>query len=551
MPIPHVFLPVKPQDTVVTPFKVHKLYQVTNTDWSSSGYTLQQGVYAKNPTPISSSKAANDPKNPDGTYQHIVWQAINQRYYKYPYDPTSTFEHSNENYTYKKLFESCSILSAPYLDAGEGIKPGSVEITSSGIYLKDDGFGNLYDISLSGSNWPNRNNLIFHLSFDDKFKYTKFGRPSESLKTPNVEYRSFTFEPSEKAQVKNITLLPGLSVLGTGSGYFGNFSGIDSYVRVPNNDNLNLNGDFSLIFDYNLNPTQSLTETTWSTLISKRGVSTKTIWDKETKKYTSKTIDDKTNVFPFEVAYLNASYITETGQQLAPRRLYFIRSDGIKKLYLPISNNLSIRGISGVTFDNSSKIVSAIIDGVISGSVIDRSLNPFNFNDIVIGSSDLSGSQPYQGSLNNIRLYNKVLSSAEISTLTSWESSGSTVGTATVGNVFYKNGTIVVTSPYKKYKNIFSGSWNMKYRNTHTIYEYKTLCRIKKGSANFSMNPTARQSYDSDLLLNDFTGSFLKPYITSVGLYNDAGELLAVGKLGQPIQTRTDVDLNILIRWDV
>lgn len=43
----------------------------------------------------------------------------------------------------------------------------------------------------------------------------------------------------------------------------------------------------------------------------------------------------------------------------------------------------------------------------------------------------------------------------------------------------------------------------------------------------------------------------LFPYATRVGLYNGSGELLAVAKLSQPIQMRDDVDMNLLIRWDV
>jgi hypothetical protein len=40
------------------------------------------------------------------------------------------------------------------------------------------------------------------------------------------------------------------------------------------------------------------------------------------------------------------------------------------------------------------------------------------------------------------------------------------------------------------------------------------------------------------------------PYITTVGLYNPQGQLLAVGKMAEPIQKRDDIDMNIVIRWD-
>lgn len=63
-------------------------------------------------------------------------------------------------------------------------------------------------------------------------------------------------------------------------------------------------------------------------------------------------------------------------------------------------------------------------------------------------------------------------------------------------------------------------------------------------------NPTARKSHKSDLLINDMTGSVLYPYATTIGLYSSEGDLVAVAKMGQPIQMRDDVDINILIRFD-
>jgi len=40
------------------------------------------------------------------------------------------------------------------------------------------------------------------------------------------------------------------------------------------------------------------------------------------------------------------------------------------------------------------------------------------------------------------------------------------------------------------------------------------------------------------------------PYITTIGLYNDDAQLLAIGKPSQAIQKRDDVDMNFIVRWD-
>ena len=56
---------------------------------------------------------------------------------------------------------------------------------------------------------------------------------------------------------------------------------------------------------------------------------------------------------------------------------------------------------------------------------------------------------------------------------------------------------------------------------------------------------------DDETYYSFVTGSTFAPYITTVGLYNDAGQLLAVAKLAQPIRKRSDVDMNFLIRIDL
>jgi hypothetical protein len=47
----------------------------------------------------------------------------------------------------------------------------------------------------------------------------------------------------------------------------------------------------------------------------------------------------------------------------------------------------------------------------------------------------------------------------------------------------------------------------------------------------------------------DATGSYLAPYITTIGLYQD-NQLVAVGKLGRPIKNLIDWPVNIVVRFD-
>lgn len=53
----------------------------------------------------------------------------------------------------------------------------------------------------------------------------------------------------------------------------------------------------------------------------------------------------------------------------------------------------------------------------------------------------------------------------------------------------------------------------------------------------------------NELTANDSTGSYLAPYITSVGLYS-GGDLVAIAKLAQPIKNTGEIPINIVVKWD-
>jgi len=46
------------------------------------------------------------------------------------------------------------------------------------------------------------------------------------------------------------------------------------------------------------------------------------------------------------------------------------------------------------------------------------------------------------------------------------------------------------------------------------------------------------------------TTSAWSPYVTTVGLYNDSAELLAIGKMSRPIKKSADYDTTYVVRYD-
>jgi len=93
---------------------------------------------------------------------------------------------------------------------------------------------------------------------------------------------------------------------------------------------------------------------------------------------------------------------------------------------------------------------------------------------------------------------------------------------------------------------------NLNFQGTHLIYENEYQCTIEEHEFNYTLNPSARRNrnFNCQELASFATGSNFKPYVTTVGLYNEAGELLVVGKLGQPIRMSDETDTTFVIRWD-
>lgn len=87
------------------------------------------------------------------------------------------------------------------------------------------------------------------------------------------------------------------------------------------------------------------------------------------------------------------------------------------------------------------------------------------------------------------------------------------------------------------------------FKNEHIVYENIIKCKIPEKEFNLSQNPSLTTD-NSGSLQSFATGSDFKPYVTTVGLYNDANQLLAVGKLAQPLPISPFSDMVINIKWD-
>jgi hypothetical protein len=176
-----------------------------------------------------------------------------------------------------------------------------------------------------------------------------------------------------------------------------------------------------------------------------------------------------------------------------------------------------------------------------------------------------------------------------------------------IGNVFYSQGLIVLT---RNSANRLLNQWKLDYKSTQTIYEHEYLLIANEDEFNISQNPTAvvevgketqfitgsdgkiykttpntgvkyikkLTTLENGNILDyrfsgsvpdkngiwhyagfehydlsgsvDSTGSFLAPFITTIGLYDDDCDLVAVAKLPQPIKSEPDLPINFIVRFD-
>jgi hypothetical protein len=118
----------------------------------------------------------------------------------------------------------------------------------------------------------------------------------------------------------------------------------------------------------------------------------------------------------------------------------------------------------------------------------------------------------------------------------------------------------------------YSGSFTLSFKNEHIVYENEVRCVVKESEFNLSYNPTlvsGSQPYivsgsDGYILTGSLngtlkpfatgsalpSGSFFTPYATTLGLYNDNNELLAVAKFGKPILMSPYTDMTFVVRYD-
>jgi len=516
---PSVFKKVDISDVKINPFQTFKRFSATSGSATSSLLPLQ-GVYT-NPKylpALGSGLKYNDAANIDGSLQSVTYFSINHLFYKRKTEPSFTFGPTNLNETKKFLYQTASIFSIPQLKIGEGIKPASFNITASDDAL----YGSAtYGGWLYGANPLNISSDIYGNLFDAAFNTSSIVTEVQYYEGFN-EYFDTSRIPYISENVTYVSGVPSTSGLNKNIGTAAEFSG-SGYIQTELNGLYDRNNDYSI-----------------SLFIS---ASNSTV---ENEIIITKASSSLTPQYPFKL-------------ELSGSNQLIFSAAGSTEFKTNITSSTTVTEWTHIVCQKSENYLQMYVNGTLhasaSANLLQDPLSPFTAsaridNDHSLHIGGFRNSNYLHGKLDEIRIFNKALTTTEIGYLGNRTEGGTFLQSNHVGNIFNKQGISVISTPDYRFDNLLTLPYTASYRSTKTIHELNVITKIDAGDFNMSSNLTLTKD-DDKTYQNFVSGSDFAPYITTIGLYNDAGQLLAIGKTAQPIRKRPDVDINFVVQIDL
>jgi len=99
-------------------------------------------------------------------------------------------------------------------------------------------------------------------------------------------------------------------------------------------------------------------------------------------------------------------------------------------------------------------------------------------------------------------------------------------------------------------EDLFLSNATCSFSSSFDIYETQYKATINEFEFNFSQNPSAISGSTDGTVYDYITGSYFSPYVTTVGLFDNDQNLLAIGKLSQPLPVSRTTDTTIFINID-
>lgn len=577
-----VFKSIDPHDINITPFKAYKSWafetvndlELVNID-RFQAIKPNKTVFSGGTVTLDSAETLYDSSSlyynaADNRAAAVHWYSLSNLYFKQENKRYDSFGISDET-NIRYLYDNAAVISLPQKRIGERIKPSSVVIRynapslyQSDVELIDDGKGNLIDTSLDS---PVSNQILYlgfnSMTYADNYRSNTNEYHALNSRNGAIDPVVFTsFIPNLSVTSKNVWIAPKSLPSGSEDLLWGNSALFhrDGYIRIQSVDELNFKAsdDYAISFWLQLRPDLE----DFYYILTKRST-------KKSLTFVSNgtySVNDSTNLnsqYPFEILYNEDSI--ECSISTGPAKS-------------TITAAIDFNDKHHVVLQKTGSNFELYIDGNLEDSAPIPSGNIHNDSDIFIGSlgTTVKSGTSYigaQASIDEFFIFSKSLIQEEISQLSNVSDLNlMTTNTNVVGNVIYDHGIVVISDPRPKYGTstlrLFNDvlyhsetsnalpsildSFHFEYKSTVGLYEHEYLIRLRGDEFNFTSNPTIRIDDDMN---SEFPKTFVAdpefgPYITTIGMYNDKGQLLAIGKLGTPIKKRDDVDLTFVVKFD-
>jgi len=585
-----IYKPFKPQDYSIVPFNAHKQYNFDSSSAATNKVTYLTTYWDADSIDQYTTNSVNYNQLDHLFYRDYLTNISNK------FGDIDYLKHK------RVLYERANVLSIPTGLYGHKIKPGSFFLSSSFNTVVDDTYGNLI---IEGTNVDDyitdpRSTLLnigpvkgfkrYDLNIYEEYLediYYKKGQKRvnriDTYSTPSTKHEYDDSYFLNQIQYKNVTFNQ-FFLEDTFPSLFNDndniplveFNGSDSEIKLPHDNKFNFNKGDNFSVEFWVNPINSsqahiehiIGKSTTKTTIP--AVSEGTIGVKSLSITGSSQFKD----IPSEQSYPFEIYLKHEVEELKPN-LYFQRSNGEKITSINVGHVIPTNTPTHVVCRYSSSKMSIFLNGNQFGTDVEDVDGTYQNNaNLYIGNKG-GYINYFNGSLSQIKIHNQALTDTQIT-----NHYNSINGSPYIGNIFYSNGLTTITHPkYQRILNLLSfgigtmavdnenediaiftvGNPNaispisqLKFQGSHLIYEHEYKCTIDEYEYNNTLNPSVRKhkSLQTEELADFATGSLFKPYITTIGLYNEKNELLVVGKLGQPIRTSNETDTTFIVRWD-
>ncbi len=569
--MPGIFKKLNASDVKITPFEAHKQYNTV--DLASIGAS-------------TASLAWSGVNKSEFTTSSRKYYQLDKLYYRnYIRERAHRLELDDATYTTqeRRLYQNASLLSLSQKTFGSEVQPNSfnLSVTKDSIQrnFADDGFGNLYDTDLGKDNFPNEDNRVFYLAPVNGFKREDLTLDYETgnnyVNSPFSDgYSRTIYDDSYFQNVVTFekTAFVKESLYTHNTSEIGKYSTDDpsSRIKIQNRPYLNFNNeDFAICFSFAAATNLLILHNEISGsgnecyILSKEGAQSSPPLGTQAggnfSLNTSGALDITTTpanpAYPYKVYIKDDPTTTEVSCSIFLERFdgdnlaivsgnFYVPSDDGSSTHILLQKNGSSLEIykNGTLVGSGTDTTSKTCQNQADLFIFDKQNPDGTFYS---GSNNWGASRTFRP--NQFQIWNKSMSTDEIAMI-----SESFTGTYPVGNIFYDNGFAVLTHP--KYMSIFDGGAldTLKYKNTHLITENEFQCTMNENEFEFTRNVSARKitTEGSEDIANFATGSNFKPYITTIGLYDEDANLLVVGKLAQPVRASSETDTTFVIRYD-